>query len=398
MAYLVDLVSSLSDAAFAVDREARIVAWSAGAKELLGSAEDSVCGKRCGDVLQGVYPGGEMLCTALCEGHNCFKHEKLFSVEYCLLRHKDGRMIPVRINSLAVSPTPHDWHSDGAITVIFLQERFPQSAESAHLEPLRIFTLGHFSLVVGGRGLAIDTWKRKQALTVLKYLTANVDRPVHRERLIEYLWPEADLKTGWKRLKVTISYLRHQLHAGGVPHNSIVTVEESYLLRGDAVWIDSKEFEKQVVAGHALERRKRPEEALVCFEDAERLYGGDYLENDLYSDWCVNQRERLRELYFEMLAGLAKCRAELGDYVGSAKACREALYRDQGRESFLRSLIEALDKIDRADWAKPQLDIWQRVLTEEFGIVPKPEQLRFYREIIKAETRSDSRGNVPSTD
>ena len=40
-------------------------------------------------------------------------------------------------------------------------------------------------LSVDGDGLAVEHWQRKQALTLLKYLTHYAGRAVHRERLIE---------------------------------------------------------------------------------------------------------------------------------------------------------------------------------------------------------------------
>jgi DNA-binding SARP family transcriptional activator len=397
MVHLVDLIDVLSDAAFAVDGDGCIVAWSPGAQYLLGSSEDVAIGKRCGEILQGVYPSGEPLCTALCEGHACFACGDDFSVSSCLVRHQDGGMVPVRITSMVVPLEQRDLYPDEAVAVVFLQERGSDPTKELRAPPLRISTLGHFSLVVGGKGLGTDTWKRRPALTVLKCLVAHAGHAVHRERLIEYIWPDTDSKRGWYSLKVAVSFLRQQLQAGGVQKDPVVTLDQSYMLRSESVWIDAKEFEKLVAAGHEMERQERLDEALQCFENAKELYRGDFLEDDLYADWCARERERLRELYFEMLAGMAKCKAAVGDNMGAALACREALYRDQSRESFLRTLIECLARIDRADWAKPQLEIWQRVFTEEFDMVPKPEHLRLYQELIEAMQKPDHNKDGPET-
>ncbi len=81
---------------------------------------------------------------------------------------------------------------------------------------------------------------------------------------------------------------------------------------------------------------------------------------------------------------MAKSQAALGDHRAAAKSCQRALFRDQSRESFLRGLIDSLGKIDQSAWKKPQLDIWRRVQDSEFDIVPKPEHLQIYEELIKA--------------
>jgi len=58
--------------------------------------------------------------------------------------------------------------------------------------------------VVAGRSVAIEKWKRKQAVTLLKYPVTRLHRPVHRERLLNSLWPGIDEQQGWGRLKVAM--------------------------------------------------------------------------------------------------------------------------------------------------------------------------------------------------
>ena len=53
-----DLVEFASDAAFAVDENSRIVAWSNRADDLLGYAPSEAIGCRCYDVLQAILPSG----------------------------------------------------------------------------------------------------------------------------------------------------------------------------------------------------------------------------------------------------------------------------------------------------------------------------------------------------
>ncbi len=316
MPYVSELVDCTSCATFAVDRTGRILTWNAMAETLLGYTADEAKGQACSDVLQGVHRSGEPLCTAMCEGRSCFENGTPFAVTACRVRHKDGRMLPVSIASMVI---PADKREPGdAVAVIFLHETDPGIADRLVSVPLRIFTLGHFSLVVSGRGLAVDSWKRRQALVVLKYLVAHVGRPVHRERLIDVIWPGETTNRGWDRLKVAVSFLRGQLRQNGVTDDPIKTVDQCYLLRPEAVWIDAIAFEKLVSDARLLERRQRPLDALLCYEDAQRLYRGDYLEDDPYADWCAEIRARLAERKAQMIAGLAHCHAQLAGLARSS--------------------------------------------------------------------------------
>ncbi|MFQ5566010.1 MAG: BTAD domain-containing putative transcriptional regulator [Paracoccaceae bacterium] len=376
------LVHYASDPAFSVDRQLRILEWNRGAQELLGHAADEVIGCRCYDVLHGMLASGEPLCMPGCEGVECFQQGRPFAVPECKLQHRDGRWVSAMLGTL-VAPSDAADPSKSDTAIVFLREIQEFSHAHQPTQPLRIFTLGHFGLTVGGRGLAVDKWRRKQALTLLKYLVIYQGRPVHRERLGDCLWPEADEAEAWGRLKVTVSFLRRQLRTVGLKEDVLETVGKSYMLRSDGVWIDAIAFEKLVSDAAAAEREGRTQMAVRLYEDAQRLYRGDYLEDDLYADWCAEERQRLREVYLEMLAGLADCYAACGRLAEAAQVCRTALCCDPCRESFLRSVLRHLVALGRPDWAEADYRHWRRVMADDMGMELTAETEKLYRELVK---------------
>ncbi|MCH8166337.1 MAG: winged helix-turn-helix domain-containing protein [Proteobacteria bacterium] len=375
------LVHFASDPAFAIDRELRITAWNSGAQALLGHAPDEVVGCHCYDVLHGMLSGGEPLCMPGCEGIECFQRGRPFAVPGCKLRHKDGRWVSATVGTL-VMPGDGEDRPDGEVAIVFMREIDAVPSRQQPAPPLRIFTLGHFGLAVEGGALATDKWRRKQALTLLKYLVIYQGRPVRRERLCDCLWPEADEADSWGRLKVTMSFLRRQLRAAGLHEDVLETIGKSYMLRRDAVWVDAVAFEGLVSDAATAEREDRTQVAVRLYEDARRLYRGDYLEEDLYADWCAEERQRLREVYLEMLAGLADCYAASGRLAEAAQVCRTALCCDPCRESFLRSVLRHLVALGRPDWAEADYRHWRRVMADEMGMELTAETEKLYRELV----------------
>jgi DNA-binding SARP family transcriptional activator len=377
-----DLVGFASDPAFAVDDGMRVVGWNDGAAELLGYSTTEALGLKCSQVLQAFYPTGEPLCSMLCEGRACLAVGEKWSMSACRIRHKSGEMISAGISTLVVPPDARDQDEDEAVAVIFLREAKGDASQVPAISPLRIFSLGQFGLAIGGLGLDVESWKRKQAAVVLKCLVSQLGRPVHRERLIEWLWPEADEQRGWERLKVTISFLRAKLRDGGATNEVIETVGQSYLLRRDAVWADADIFASLVSAGWALLNDGDLGQARARFEEAESLYRGDYLEDEPYAEWCAEERERLREIHLELLSGMAKCYAEDGLFMEASRVCRAALSNDPCRESFLRSLLQNLVMLGRPDWAESHYASWSRTLDEEYGLQPTRETLQVYQRLV----------------
>ena len=381
IAHVSDLAEFASDAAFAIDADAKIVAWNALAQRLLGYTPSEAIGRHCGDVLQATLPGGEPLCHADCDVFRCFRDCRPYGVPGCRLRRRDGEYVPASIASVVTSERTRSLYADNVMALVFIHDEATATPVPQH-HMLQVFTLGGFGIVAAGRSIDIAKWKRKQAVTLLKYLITQLDRPMHRERLIDCLWPDVDQRRGSGRLKVTMYYLRRELRGNGMSDEVVKTVGNSYLLRRDVVWVDVDVFERLVTEGRALQGQAEWSDALDRYVEAQRLYRGDYLEEETFADWCAEERERLRELYLEMLARTAECHAELGQYVEVVQVYRKALVFDPCRESFHCLLMEYLVKYGRPDLARAQYRHCQQVLDREFGTQPLPETRRLYQQIL----------------
>jgi DNA-binding SARP family transcriptional activator len=383
-----DLVEFSSDPAFSVDDDLRVIGWNTAAAELLGYSAAEVLGKKCGQVLQALYPTGEPLCSALCEGRSCIALGEKWGMSACRIRREGGEMVDAAISTLVLPQEARKVSESDTVALIFLR-KLNSAADSDEPDlPMRVFTLGRFSLALAGHGLDVGSWRRKQSAVVLKCLVSQLGRPVHRERLIEWLWPNSDPERSWQRLKVAISFLRGVLRKGGAPSNCIETIGQSYLLRSDAVWIDSEEFCTLVAAGRKMLDDGNWSEAQKRFEEAESLYRGDYFEDEPYAEWCAQERERLHEIHLELLGGMARCYAESGDFAEAAQICRTAIVKDPCRESFIRALLTNLVALDRPASAKMQFLEWRQHLDENFGLQPTGETLRVYERLLEGGNNS----------
>jgi DNA-binding SARP family transcriptional activator len=376
------LVTGAADAAFAIDDHHQVVAWNGIAEKLLGYAPEEVIGLRCEEVLQAVLPGGEPLCRPNCDVFQCFRNCHPSAVPECRVRCKNGEWVSVGYSSLGMPVQSKDPPDGSVVAVVLLRDMAQQRLQVPRQGLLQVFMLGKFGLIANERGIAIDKWKRRQAVTLLKFLVTHLDRPVHRERILDYLWPDVDEERGWGRLKVTMYYLRSQLRASGASEDAIRTIGSAYLLRRDAVWVDAENFEKLVNEGRALQNKGRCDHALRCYDEAMFLYRGDYLEQEVYADWCAEERERLGEIYLDMLTRKAECHAQHSEYVEAVQVCRKGLVQDPCRESFHFSLMRYLVGLGRTDSALSQYRQCRSILGREFGVEPMLETQQLHRQIL----------------
>lgn len=385
------LVVGSSDPAFAIDDFHHIVAWNNSAQQLLGYTSAEVTGHRCEEILQAVLPNGQPLCRPNCEQFQCFCNCSPSCVPNCRVRRKNGDWLSVGYSSLVIPGQAHETPNGAVVAMIFLHEKEEQHAQFSQRGQLQIYTLGKFGLSTQGRGIEVEKWKRRQAVTLLKCLVTHLDRPVHREKILDSLWPDVDEERGWGRLKVTMYYLRSQLRESGIGDDAIQTIGGAYLLRRDAVWIDSEQFEKLVTEGREMQGKEQIDDAIRCYDEAQFLYRGNYLEQDVFDDCFAEERERLSELYMELLTRKAECHALRNEYVEAVQVCRKALVQDPCRESFHCSLMRYLVCLHRVDWAIAQFRHCKSVLAREFGVEPMPETQRLYQSIV---TQQDSESST----
>jgi DNA-binding SARP family transcriptional activator len=364
-----------------------VLAWNKAARELLGYSAREVVGRKCHEVIGAVFPNGEPLCTPSCEGGRCFERGRPFSVKSCLALHRDGRRVALELLSNMVVPRTANGACGGAgasAAIVFLRPKQDMIPRARPLDqPPRIYTLGHFGLVLNGRQVAVEGWARKQSLILLKYLVAHRGTTIHRERLMDCLWPEVGQDRARQRLKVTVYFLRQQVRAAGMEGDFIESCGDGYLLRGEAVWVDADAFERLATVGIELARGQKWHEALRCYEDALVIYRGDYLEEDTYADWCAEERGRLREIYFEMLERTAHIYITLGRHAEAAQMCHTALVREPCRESFHHTLMTCLAELGRPDQALVQFRRCRQILARELDVEPLPETYRLYRRILE---------------
>src|SRR5262245_14211391 len=82
-------------------------------------------------------------------------------------------------------------------------------------QPVQVFTLGSFQVVVHGRVLQHDAWRRRKARQLFKCLLSSPQRHLSKDEAIEFFWPESDPDAASTNLRSTVHALRRALDPPG---------------------------------------------------------------------------------------------------------------------------------------------------------------------------------------
>jgi DNA-binding SARP family transcriptional activator len=159
--------------------------------------------------------------------------------------------------------------------------------------------LGTFEIEVEGRVLTL-TGLRPLPRTLLLILALHHDQDVHREDLIEALWPDVSVEAATHRLHAAASSVRRALAGTAGLEDAVLRHGGAYRLRLSHAEVDVARFEEAArrAAQHAAQGDE--EEALRWGLAALDRYAGDLLPEVGPQEWVVTERARLRVAAAEM--------------------------------------------------------------------------------------------------
>lgn len=259
----------------------------------------------------------------------------------------------------------------------------PQSPQSG----LRVQTLGSFRVWRDGQEIESVAWGREKSLHLFQFLiTMRRQSPhVHKEQIIDRLWPELSQSEGDRDFKVALHTLNKVLEpnrkARAAP-KYITRFDLTYGLNLDEIWIDADEFERLLAAGtQALPNA--PEHASDLFKQALTLYHGDYLPERRFEDWCSSERERLQVLTLGLITTLADILlAETP--LESIRLTQHVLTIDPVWENAYRTQMQAYHLQGNRPMAIKTYRRCVTTLEEELGIPPLPETEALYQQILNS--------------
>jgi DNA-binding SARP family transcriptional activator len=258
-----------------------------------------------------------------------------------------------------------------------------EPAPGAYRPHLRTRFFGHFEMRCDEELITLG--RSGKALSILKYLLANRSRPVSQDHMMGWLWPESNLKRARWSLNSAIHTLRKLIAEcpSSAPLNYILLEEGYYRLCSEVrVITDVDQFDCHYEEGRRLQKEGRAEEAAAEYERAIDLYRGEYLEEDLYEDWTMVERERLSNAYMDMLGRLAEHYMQADQPHEAIRACYRILEKDRCHEESHRLLMRCYARLGLWERAQRQYHLCERILSQEYGMALSPETQALYESLL----------------
>lgn len=230
----------------------------------------------------------------------------------------------------------------------------------------RIRLLGDFCVEVDGKKVPAAAWPRRHAASLVKLLALRPGRQLHRERVIDSLWPDLRVEEAAPRLYKAAHFSR-----------KVLGRDDAIVLRGDVVTLfPGVEVEVDALAFDAAAESALGNGSAASAQAALDLFAGDLLPHDLYEPWLDDLRERLR-LRQLLLLRQAERWEDLVTIDPADEEAHVALMREQVGAGQLRAALQQFERMEH-------------VLAREVDTTPGAEAVHV-RDQIVAELRQRER-------
>ena len=155
-------------------------------------------------------------------------------------------------------------------------------------EAVRIWLLGGFKVSIGSRLIEKRAWRLRKASALVKLLALTPGHRLHREQVMDILWPDLGKKAASNNLRQTLHATRGFLDRRAGSRYLASEDEALVLCPGGSLWVDVEVFEETALTS----RRSRDP---APYRAAIDLYAGDLLPEDRYEEWTEGRRENLRQ-------------------------------------------------------------------------------------------------------
>ena len=254
---------------------------------------------------------------------------------------------------------------------------FTPEKPPVHLEnwpwPVKIYTLGRFSILIDDVALTFSRKGQNKPLEVLKVLIAGGGSNVADTYVADTLWPDAEGDLAMQALATNLHRLRKLL----VHHNAVLLQNGMLALDKSLCWIDARAFEYYLNKADSLWEKASTtgghDEACGQICSAIDLYRGEFLPDEQWLPDVIPMREYLHGKFLKSLSRMGEHLVKTGQYDRARQAIECGLDIDTCAEDLYRLLMVCMHCQGLKAEALSVFERCKRTLHVELGTTPSAD-------------------------
>lgn len=216
--------------------------------------------------------------------------------------------------------------------------------------------------------------------SLIAYLLLNRSRPTDRRRLAFVFWPRANESAARRNLRQYIHHIRTALD----PLNA-----DGTLLQVDGSSIQFNPLKEISLDVEIFQEYARSGASKTELEQALDLYTGDLLE-DVYDDWCIDERERLHQIWLDVLDRYSLAQQQAGRLSDALSTTQKWINAEPFDENAIRRLMQICALSGDRARAIQTYQAFAELLDKELEAEPLPETQSLLQAIQSGQTFNET--------
>jgi DNA-binding SARP family transcriptional activator len=264
---------------------------------------------------------------------------------------------------------------------LFTASPSTHQAEQSQAAMLKVYLLGSFRVQLGGRLLEASAFHLQKGRSLIKLLALERQQRLHREQVIETLWPEAPPSAAMNSLYQVLHATRRVLSGESRLCPYLQFEDEMLVLGGETpAWVDVFAFENAV-------RQAQWSGTREAYEQALEFYTGELLPEDRYEEWAETHRQRLQDYFLLLLSKLGQYHAAQQDYERAAGVYERLVQADPLNEESVVGWMRSLAGQGLRQQARQLYQELAVRLKQELGVEPAPATRQAYEQLRQAQVK-----------
>lgn len=277
---------------------------------------------------------------------------------------------------------------DNNIEVAFVQKLIykrglltdaPPQASEVWPWPVKIYTLGRFSLIIDGQPLQFNGKAQQKPLELLKALIALGGREVSKDQLIDALWPDAEGDKAQRALDTTLHRFRKL-----IGHEQVIQLQDRKLsLNTQLCWVDIWAMERLLgqIEEFPHQAPDGCEQALKLQQHLFSLHKGSFLRGDSMPLCIGSYRDRLHNRLLNRLGLLGRHWENQTDWNRALQLYQKMLEMDDRQEAIYQRQMVCYRSLGLIAEAMAVYERCRKTLFTHHGISPSAETEALYQRL-----------------
>jgi predicted ATPase/DNA-binding SARP family transcriptional activator len=243
---------------------------------------------------------------------------------------------------------------------------------------LTIQLMGGFRVYIGPLAVDDAAWRWRKARAVVKLLALSPGYRLHREQVLDRLWPGQPPETATNNLHQAM----HLARRGVETLLPDARVSSWLQVQGDTVLLDPRnhlQVDADIFEAAATSALRTM--ALSDLESAAHLYTGELLPEDRYESWTEARRDALRRLHLSLLVTLATQHEARGNFARAITTLEQVLAGEPAHEDAHIGLMRAHALAGHRHAALEQYRRLKIALKRDLDAEPGPASSELYHDI-----------------